>query len=179
MTFSLFAYWFQPGLISHLKIFFSHNKPAPAGLDLSAQKPRSKQVVCHKLVAVTSTSGCDAMREPDAHHRSPESDGYDNRIRKVPGPRTEARNSIRKQLSSSIHPHTTLALTVTVTHPHHTRSQVDLLRTCCCVSSSISAPFHNHKRRKILLKDGMPPMSIIGFQLHTHTLPPSTKQNNN
>ena len=119
------------------------------------------------------------MREPDAHHRSPESDGYDNRIRKVPGPRTEARNSIRKQLSSSIHPHTTLALTVTVTHPHHTRSQVDLLRTCCCVSSSISAPFHNHKRRKILLKDGMPPMSIIGFQLHTHTLPPSTKQNNN
>jgi len=30
--FSLFACWFQPWLISQPTIFFSHNKPAPAGL---------------------------------------------------------------------------------------------------------------------------------------------------
>jgi len=30
--FSLFACWFQPGLISQPTMFFSHNKPAPAGL---------------------------------------------------------------------------------------------------------------------------------------------------
>jgi len=31
-SFSLFACWFQPGLISQPTVFFSHNKPAPAGL---------------------------------------------------------------------------------------------------------------------------------------------------
>jgi len=30
--FSLFACWFQSGLISQPTVFFSHNKPAPAGL---------------------------------------------------------------------------------------------------------------------------------------------------
>jgi len=30
--FSLFACWFQPGLISQSTVFFSHNKPAPARL---------------------------------------------------------------------------------------------------------------------------------------------------
>jgi len=29
---SLFACWFQPGLISQSIVFSSHNKPAPAGL---------------------------------------------------------------------------------------------------------------------------------------------------
>ena len=30
--FSMFACWFQPGLISQTTMFSSHNKPAPAGL---------------------------------------------------------------------------------------------------------------------------------------------------
>ena len=32
VTRSLFACWFQPGLISHDTVFFSHNKSAPAVL---------------------------------------------------------------------------------------------------------------------------------------------------
>jgi len=32
MSISLFACWFQPELISQPTVFFSHNKPAPAGL---------------------------------------------------------------------------------------------------------------------------------------------------
>ena len=31
-TSSMFACWFQPGLISQPTMFFSHNKPAPVGL---------------------------------------------------------------------------------------------------------------------------------------------------
>ena len=31
-TYSMFARWFQSGLINHDTVFSSHNKPAPVGL---------------------------------------------------------------------------------------------------------------------------------------------------
>ena len=40
-SYNLFACWFQPGLISHDTVFFSHNKSAPAGLISSETNQRT------------------------------------------------------------------------------------------------------------------------------------------
>ena len=41
---NMFVCWFQPGLITHGTVFFSHSKPAPTGLISPETNPCCKQL---------------------------------------------------------------------------------------------------------------------------------------
>ena len=55
-TNSLFACWFQPGLISQPTVFSSHNKPVPAGL-ISLETNQRILFLCHELRNLCDLSG--------------------------------------------------------------------------------------------------------------------------
>jgi len=51
-SFSLFACWFQPGLISQPTVFSSHNKSAPAGLISPETNQRTGRLMVNKPVVL-------------------------------------------------------------------------------------------------------------------------------
>jgi len=59
MAIGLFACWFQPGLISHDTVFFSHNKPAPARLI----SPETNQLTGYLKIVVPQSYGFICQRD--------------------------------------------------------------------------------------------------------------------